>query len=344
MQGEDLASLNQGAGLKKGVWIAYPYRKAFCMSFEVVICTESGYLENLSRFLVFSLRTYGGQHSNVPIYSYSPRAKNKVSQETVRFFEQYQVEYVDLELNTSFLNYPLANKPLACSHREQNSKSKVIVFLDSDVLFLGEPSEFTNLEGADVMLRPVDRKNAGTDDSDSNVDYWDALYSELEITNPRYVTTTVDGRTVREYYNSGHIIKSAETDLFQAWEENFRRVMQARLSPRRGPLFIEQSVFSATVTQMELNVKRLAKEYNFPSHSARGMTNEEYRVSEPNTLISVHYHKSMCSKKRYRSFRETLQDFGEYSHIFPLLEEFGVVQLTPVLVTQLARLMRVFKR
>jgi len=25
LQGEDLASLKQGAGLKKGVWIAYPF-------------------------------------------------------------------------------------------------------------------------------------------------------------------------------------------------------------------------------------------------------------------------------------------------------------------------------
>lgn len=53
----------------------------------------------------------------------------------MNFFERNQVEYVDLELSQDFSDYPLANKPLVCAHREQNTNAEILIFLDSDVLF-----------------------------------------------------------------------------------------------------------------------------------------------------------------------------------------------------------------
>lgn len=259
---------------------------------EIVICTEgSGYLESMSKLLVSSLREFGGEFKNVPIFSYQPRKKFKVSQETISFFEKNNVEYVDLELNKDFCDYPFANKPSACAHRERNTDADILIFLDSDVFFFNEPKEFTNLENADVILRPVDLKSIGAENSeDKNAIYWESLYQLLGVKVLRTVSTTVTDVNIWEYYNSGHIVTFTKNDLFRTWNENFIKVMNAGIIPDSGLTFVEQSVFSATVSQMELKVKLFGKEYNYPIHVENQIKNSDYIVSCFDSLVSLHYH------------------------------------------------------
>ena len=45
---------------------------------EIVICTEKGYLESMSKLLVASLREFGGEFKDVPIFSYQPRKEFQI--------------------------------------------------------------------------------------------------------------------------------------------------------------------------------------------------------------------------------------------------------------------------
>ena len=189
---------------------------------EIVICTEKGYLESMSKLLVASLREFGGEFKDVPIFSYQPRKEFQISPETIAFFEENSVEYIDLELNTDFCHYPFANKILASAHRETNTNAEILTFLDSDVFFFNEPKEFADFGNADVILRPVDIKNIGAEDSDDkNAIYWERLYNLLGVKTRRKVLTTVTNISIWEYYNAGHIVTLAKNDLFRAWQKNF---------------------------------------------------------------------------------------------------------------------------
>ena len=46
---------------------------------EIIICTEEGYLESLSKCLVTSIREFGGKYKDIPIISYQPRKDFKIS-------------------------------------------------------------------------------------------------------------------------------------------------------------------------------------------------------------------------------------------------------------------------
>ena len=259
---------------------------------EIVICTEcAGYLESMSKLLISSLREFGGGFRDVPIFSYQPRKKFKVSPETIAFFEKNNVEYVDIELNKDFCDYTFANKLLAAAHRERNTNADILIFLDSDVLFLNQPKEFADFGNADVILRPVDMKNIGAENSeDKNAAYWDSLYNLLGVKNTRYVFTTVTNLKIREYYQGGHQVALTKNHLFNTANENFIKVMDAGIIPDSGVTFVEQSVFSATVSQMELNVKLLGKEYNYPLHMTSQIKNSDYMVRDFDSLVSIHYH------------------------------------------------------
>lgn len=259
---------------------------------EIVICTENGYLESMSKFLVASLREFGGRFKDVPIYSYQPRKQFKISPDMISFFENNNVEYVDIELNSKYHQYPLANKPLACAHREMHTNADVLIFLDTDMFFLNEPTEFTEFDNADVILRPVDVKNIGVQNSrDENAIYWNNLYKLLKVKSYRNIKTTVTNHDIYEYYNSGCIATLTRSNLFSTWKDNFLKVMDAGIKPDSGLFFVEQSVLSATVSQMGITVKHFSKEYNYPIHLEHKIKNEEYAVSDFDSLVCVHYHK-----------------------------------------------------
>lgn len=263
-------------------------------SVEIIICTEKGRLESEAMLLIASLREFGGCLSNTPIYSYQPRKQFKISPSTAAFFSEHNVVHFDIPLNVEYEHYPLANKPLACAHREQHSNADFLIFLDSDVFFYNEPSALTDLNGSDVKLRPVDFKGVGSNMSgDENEEYWKDLYHTLGVTVKRTVESTVTGEKILEYYNSGHIVTKREIGLFTRWLKNFRRVMDCGLSPRGENLyFVEQTVFAATVSQMMLKVAEFEKEYNFPAFCAEGeIVKDRWKVDDFEQLVSLHYHR-----------------------------------------------------
>ncbi|MEO0790230.1 MAG: hypothetical protein AAFY36_16310, partial [Bacteroidota bacterium] len=83
----------------------------------------------MTKVLVSSLRNFGGRASNWPIYSYAPRSGKKPSRDTIDFFEENEVHYIDEDLNTSFHDYVFYNKAAACLHRVENSTAKSFLFL-----------------------------------------------------------------------------------------------------------------------------------------------------------------------------------------------------------------------
>jgi len=294
---------------------------------EIIICTEKGYLESTSKLLISSLREFGGDFRDVPIFSYQPRKKFKISNKTIAFFEKNNVEYVDIELNKDFFSYPLANKPLACAHREMNTNADVLIFLDSDVFFLNEPSEFTEFKNADVILRPVGGKNIGAENSgDKNAIYWNRLYELLNVKNHGYTITVVTNEDIWEYYNTGHIVTLTKNNLFKTWNDNFIKVMDAGIKPDQGLFFVEQSVFAATVSQMELKIKHFSKEYNYPVTSDGKIKNNKYLVSSFDSLVSLHYHEMFKNKHGVNPIKKQLLETEKGRIINKLICKFNILQ------------------
>jgi hypothetical protein len=292
---------------------------------EIIICTEKGYLESMSKLLISSLREFGGRFQDVPIYSYQPRKKFKISSDTISFFKKNNVENVDIELNHKFQQYPLANKPLACAHREMHTDADILVFLDTDMFFFNEPTEFIEFENADVILRPVDVKNIGTQNSkDENAFYWNKLYNLLNVKSHRNIKTTVTNEDIYEYYNSGCIVTLTKNNLFNTWRENFLKIMDAEIRPDLGLFFVEQSALSATISQMELVVKHFSKEYNYPIHLEHIMKNKEYVVRNFDSLVCIHYHKIFQNEKKVNPIEKQLKtEKGE--KINRLINDFNIL-------------------
>ncbi|MCD4793930.1 MAG: hypothetical protein K8R54_11890 [Bacteroidales bacterium] len=268
------------------------------MNNAIIICTEKGYLEQMSILLIKSIRKFGGKYKNIPIYSYQPRKSFQISQDTVQFFEKNNVEYIDLDLNTKFKYYPLANKPIACSHAEQNINVESLIFLDSDVVIFNEPDEFFINNNSQVRLRAVDVKNIGIESfTDINSKYWKNIYKLLNIKEKMFIKTTVDDKSILSYWNSGHIVSHRSNNLFSNWYKNFQKVMDKRYKPQEGIFFVEQSVFAATVRALGLKISDFSKKYNFPIHMHNKIINKDNSILKTNEIVSYHYHNLFSNSK-----------------------------------------------
>jgi hypothetical protein len=260
---------------------------------EIIICTEKGRLESMSKLLAYSIRKFGGRLKDAPVYSYSPRKGSEPSTETRAYLESQNVVCVTKELNSEYQEYPLANKPLVSAYHEERSAADYLLFIDSDSLIIDDPVDLIpDKTDVDVRINPVVFPNIATDIHFAKGDagYWRGLYTMLDVNRRKEVVCQWEKSRVLEYYNSGFVLAKSSKAVFQRWAENFRLVMKEGLSPGEGPYFTEQSVLSATIAQMDLNVLQLGRPYNYPISTYA----KKWRGFYPYSLKGVrhvHYHK-----------------------------------------------------
>ncbi len=254
-----------------------------------VLCTERGKLEGMSVLFARSLRAFGGALRDAPIFSCAPRPDRDVSDATKAAFRELGVRHEHVVLNTAYTDYPLANKPLASAYAERTLDSDLLVFVDSDMLVVGDLSYLLLPPECDASLRPVDLQGIGvSDEHDAEYPYWKSVSEILGIEEPSYVTTTVDKKRIVSYFNSGMAAVRRSAGLFSQWAANFEEVMARGLAPS-DPFYVEQSMFALTVMASGCAVCPLPPGYNYPIHLHDQMPAAD-RIDHFRDLQAIHYH------------------------------------------------------
>ncbi|WP_198661782.1 hypothetical protein [Lewinella sp. IMCC34183] len=280
----------------------------------------------MAKVLVSSIREFGGPIRHAKVFSYSPRPDRVPSAPTLRFFQNHGVETVDLPLNVDYVDYAFANKPLACAHRERESSADILMFLDTDTAFLNPPDFLSEVVAGDVWIRPVDIQLIGTTPNfnDPNGKYWANLYKLLGVRRANHVTTTVDRKNILEYYNSGMVITARANGLFNAWLKNFESVMEQNLQPDSGRGFVEQSVLSATIAALDLTVRPLPEEFNYPVHILDQWEDPPQDYRDFSGKSHLHYHRAFTLPRMARALRKDLSRFPAGASLAALIREHGV--------------------
>lgn len=272
---------------------------------KIIICTEKGRIEKYSLLLCRSLRKFGGDFSDVDIYSFAPRKGFEPSRKTLNEFKELNVIHQNIVLNTKYRSYPLANKPLVCAYFEEKFPNENVVFIDSDQIILNQPDEFILTENADTRLRSVDRKGVGFSTySDKEFKYWEVLSKLLGLDYSLYekIETSI-GQSIYPYYNSGLIVTKTSFGLFKKWKENFEQIYNLKLLTKGNDFFVEQSVFTATVLQMNLSIQHFDNKYNYP-YSLHLEVDQKLQVDDFSNLVSIHYHDMFVMKKDFPYYEE----------------------------------------
>ena len=289
-----------------------------------VICTEPGRLENESLLLAESIRKFGGDLKNSPIYSFHPRQGEPISCKAKNAFESLGVVHQQIILNADYPTFAYTNKIFTCAYAEQNIKeAEFLCFLDSDQCIFSEPKELLLPNGYDVGICPVIGQGiASTGENDLLYeDYWKKLYDVFNISNKVFVTTRMDDKRIRGYWNSGMVSVRRQTGIFTAWKKNFEKLMTLKLLPAQGIFFIDQVALAVTICSMVEDVYSFSFSYNYPiAHQNKISKNKKINSFEQ--IISIHYHRMFRFndwKKNLESLKNMDRSSKEYKWLYEKL-------------------------
>ncbi|WP_217575895.1 class I SAM-dependent methyltransferase [Mesorhizobium sp. GbtcB19] len=273
-------------------------------SVEFVLIAEAGVLEAQALLLCESIRSFAGSYSQCPIIVVSPRSDRRPSASTIQKLEQMGVEYLPLEIDSCCPQYGTSWRIHSLAAVERRPGPPVIVQLDSDAVFIGEPDLL--LEDCDAAARPVDSKGmCTTGPGDAFDPYWRDLcgLAGVEYEHLPVVWTSDGAAVVRASYNGGLIAARRSCALFQRTEGIFRQLVAAELKPWRTdqPTYrtgtglqsgeataywgTSQAALSLAAVAGNHAVRHLPATHNFPLHNLA-----RTKAPDPAKLIHIHYH------------------------------------------------------
>ena len=120
--------------------------------------------------MVESLRRFGGRFAQTPMYAVTPRPGPSLAPATLGEFERLSVKHLNLRGSHPYHWYNLWNKIEALTHLETRVDTEYMGFVDSDVIFTGEPEHLVHGDLTASVHGTKHLATSGPDDSNEN--FW----------------------------------------------------------------------------------------------------------------------------------------------------------------------------
>jgi hypothetical protein len=254
-----------------------------------LIRVARGKLESQSLLFVESLRAWGGALAGAPVYAFTS-PEDAPSEETVERLTGLDAAHVELRLEVPWRDPPVLNKVYVSAWAERELDHELLVFADSDTVFLDEPRELAG-DGWLAAAKPVgnSRTAGSTGPGDPNEPYWQRVYDLLGVRSWPFVTTIVDRARIRAYWNTGLVAARREAGLFGAWERALVRLFESGCVFKK-PVLMEQVAWAGVIADIHDQVLVLPDEYNYPLPK-RTFLPPHVRDLELDEIVHIHYHR-----------------------------------------------------
>jgi hypothetical protein len=254
-----------------------------------LIRVAAGPLAAQSELFVESLRRWGGGLSGAPVYAFTS-PDDAPGSETIGRLEALGATHVDLDLSGRHRDPPVLNKVYVCAWAERELDHRTLAFSDTDTVILNEPRELVEGEWI-VAAKPVGSSRSGGSKGPGkrNERFWQRMYRELGVRSEPWVTSVVDRKRIRAYWNTGLVAARREAGLFGTWERALERLFAKDLVFRK-PVLMEQLAWSAVTADHHERIWELPDPYNYPLPKRRFLPDHMQALDLPD-LTHVHLHK-----------------------------------------------------
>jgi hypothetical protein len=269
------------------------------LAFASVI-RPSPYSEISAILLANSIRSFAGRLSQSPIYFLAPNNAEKISQETKTKLSELNIIIIPFDISDQALQFPLAADVIASSVIENilQDKTDLLVWLGTNTIVLQEPKDFLLPPNKKLGYCPVHHINIGSLYEKLPDQFWTLVYKCCDVSKDRIfpMTTHIDTKTIRPYFNSGILITRPKERLFKRWHDLFLKVYQTPellamyKQDNRYAIFIHQAILSGVILNRYFkdDIQELPHQYNYPLH----LYNQDITQNRPKSiskLITVRY-------------------------------------------------------
>ncbi len=289
-----------------------------------LICVEGNRLEPQARLLCESIRTFGGGYRQAPIIAVSPRPHLALGPGARAHLEALDVTCVVEPLNDTGSPYGTINRIVAGAWAETNCSRPYLVLLDTDMVFVGEPT----FARADAGVRPVDVKGSASSGAGDPLDaYWARMcgFGGIDLARLPMLATTVDGVPIRASYNGGLTVVRRDLGILRRTREIFFASREEDLRPLAGAALdvvastgavgreasewwgSSQAALSVAIWSTTSDVHVFDERYNVPIHILAD-PDRSWPMARGFPIL-LHYH--FLAEAQYREqFRQVLTRVG----------------------------------
>ncbi|MCB9419842.1 MAG: hypothetical protein H6667_08555 [Ardenticatenaceae bacterium] len=250
--------------------------------------------KDYGRILIDSIRDFGGELSQCPIWLFEADPQNASCTSLV----DEQVKIFPLGVPDSVKGYFFASKVWACAQAEaMASDVQSLIWIDPVCLVIQPPLLF-ELDGAvDTAVRPVHIKNVGQLPEESPDSFWQKVYNVVGLADLRMTVETFVGKQqIRAYFNTHAFAVNPAKGLLHEWFTLFEQLVRdkdyqkAACPDQLHQIFLHQAIWSALLAaRLPLErVRILPPDYNYPYNLHQSVPPER-RAAALNDLVCAAY-------------------------------------------------------
>ena len=271
-----------------------------------------------------SIRTFGGGLHDTPIRLYLNATRRDWDQVVLNSLDSLNIDVRLGKVSDDFNQYPYAYKNLAAgvAEAEAETETSILAWLDPDMIFVKEPSEFILKNDFDLGYRPVQLVNISSVYEKPLDDYWDRIFLLIGVPESAIfpMTTTVDNVVIRPHFNAGMIVVRPAKGILRRWSENFKTLAydsaladMCKYDKLRN-IYLHQAALAATIlsTVAKDRMYDLPSTYNYAVFLTEKMANKEAILSLDNVVMFRH-------GQHYTSI-EKLENYAGSTAIFSWLK------------------------
>jgi hypothetical protein len=231
-----------------------------------------------ARFLIESIRTFGGSFSNAIIWCLLPKIGEGVSSSFIDFCKKTGSERLSYEIQPEAARFPLAADIVGAAYAESNALKtfNLLVWLGANTIVFQEPQHFIIPDHACIGYCPVHHTNIGSNFDTALDPFWSEVYRACKVPSDRVfpMNTQVDGKTLRPYFNATSLVVRPERGVFAAWRDVFFATYQQQGFKKfyeqddKYAIFMHQAILTGIILAV-IDLKEMVKlpsAYNYPLH------------------------------------------------------------------------------
>ncbi|MHA1198916.1 MAG: hypothetical protein ACTSQF_06145 [Candidatus Heimdallarchaeaceae archaeon] len=268
---------------------------------DLIFAYSSGIEDVETLILAESIREFAGKFSNSPIWLYTIKEQEEISEERRQKLESLDVTIKQIKVDKEIAKFPFIDHVCAAAQAEEEAKeiAKNLVYLGTNAFIIKEPKEFILQEGINLGYRPVHHKLIGSL-FDENIDrFWEIIYEKCNVTEDKIfpMKTHVDGNILRPYINSGYLIVNPRRGFLGEWWKyyqklyNYQNFKEFYEKDDLYLTFIHQAVLSGVFLSFlsKNEVKELPFNYNYPINLYQESP-EKYKPASFQDLVTARYY------------------------------------------------------
>lgn len=251
------------------------------------------------RLLISSLRRFGGKVNNSGfLLFYAADLEVPLEMKALE-----NVELIPFSA-TAHRYYYFAQKVTVCAMAEEHTQPdvRVLVWCNPMTLFFNCPDQFLLGGGYSAAFRPVHIQNIGSSYSTGIDPFWQGVYGRVGRQKDSFsVTSYVDQKVLRPYFNSHLFSIDPGMGLMQEWQQVFEEMVgdedfqKECCSDVLHQVFLHQAILSALL-EKRLGIDKLhllSPDYSYPLHLHNKIP-EEKRINTLDKMTCPVYEEEFC--------------------------------------------------